>query len=679
MIQRLLIFATVWAVFLGCTEEEVIPRTNPRFSVAMVQEVNSSGAEFSANIYDYGSEEIIEYGFVYGGNNPRVDDINSEILVQSGKPEREFKMRATQGLTVGKTYIVMAFVRTSSGVVYSVGKKFTSQGSSGFELTKIEVPEIVYFGDELVFEGENFPRNMAKIQVFIEGVEAQVYGIQEKGFRAKIPDVFPFDPIRANENLFEIRLKVGVKDLVVEKVLNFRKPSFELTSSEEISYSDRIKIKGNYLKGSQVSVKYVSPSGSVQMLEVVNAGENLIEFLPTALFEEGQPKVTLTIRGIDYALSNTFKLKPTVIQASQISEFYGSYADIRIKGENFNPYGAEFNKLIITGSTSHFYQIEEVSSSEMRVIVDSYGGVHDRRIYLNTQMGPGKSINSYILELRYPQVPVMLLPYANFIGQPNSIGLSFEGKGYFVSHEGIFEFANSTNEPKKIHGSIPYFSQNKPIYATGGEGAIFVSDGKKLFSYSLSTSTLRSLPDLPNYSIQNMGFFVEDGYLYSEYGSVENFWFNENCRRRFRLNLQSLQWEELDSITTNHNYVSNKHFRVNGVLYSYRILRGNSEYRAEIVRFNSVTKTWDKFLENLEPVQISTNEIYVLGEKIYFPAFANSFVMDSKTWQFRRINNFYFGLNPETGFQIGKYFYQINYNASHAILYEIDPDYFQFR
>src|SRR5690554_2033843 len=93
----------------ACEEAELNPRTNPRFSVAFVQEIDNTGAEFAANVYDFGSEAIDEYGFLYSTEaEPRFG--NSEVVKAAGKPEKSFSLKATHSMVAGETYHVVAYL-----------------------------------------------------------------------------------------------------------------------------------------------------------------------------------------------------------------------------------------------------------------------------------------------------------------------------------------------------------------------------------------------------------------------------------------------------------------------------------------------------------------------------------------------------------------------------------------
>ena len=99
-----LIFFVVSILFFSCNENnEVVPRANPRFSVSLVQSISEEGAEFRAFMIDYGSDEILEYGFVYSTSaTPNIGF--SEYVSESGVPPEHFSLTASYGLIKGLKY-----------------------------------------------------------------------------------------------------------------------------------------------------------------------------------------------------------------------------------------------------------------------------------------------------------------------------------------------------------------------------------------------------------------------------------------------------------------------------------------------------------------------------------------------------------------------------------------------
>lgn len=673
------IFALVFITLLGfsCAEEEVIPRTNPRFSVASVQSIDESGVEFSANIFDLGSEEVLEYGFAIG-KNPKVDDVDSEVVSKQGRPEREFRLKLEKGLKKGERYLVVAFLKTSNRTVYSEAKEFISQGSTGFILDQIIAPDEVYFGTELIFEMRNLPRNLSNIKVFFEGYESEIKEITENGLRILIPEIFEFDEFRARDNRFLIKISSKEKELEIEKILNFKMPQFDLDPNTKFDYSERLQIKGENLREINLLASYKNSEGTVYTLDVFQVSDELIEIRANALFTEERPKIHLKIRGVEYELDEPFSFNPTLIEPNQAEDFDGWYKDILIKGNNFNPHDPSFNQFVFDGSSYHALEIREISPTEIKATIVPQKGTYNRSFSIFSEMGPGKSQNSFQLHVITPELPYLELPYS-FLNEINAHGVSYQDKGYFIGPSGIYEFSGEKEAPAKIFGELPFYSYAPIEFATAGEGKIFLSDGYRLFSFDIQKKQLEQLPDLPNSSSENLGFFVESGYLYSEFGALEGGFYQESAKKRFRLDLSSKVWQELPSQVSEPYFIFNNVFRVNSDIYVYRTAVTENDSEGRIDKFNPQSASWSLVTQTgMSYVPVWTNEVYVIDEMIIFPANANSFIWNINQNSFEFINNFKFGIRPKNGFKIKDKLYQFNQVGEETIMYQIDPSYFKF-
>ena len=678
MIRKAFSWILMVLVWSSCTEEEVVPRTNPRFSVALIQSIGEEGAEFSANVYDFGSEEILEYGFAFG-KNPRIDDVDTEVISQQGKPGSEFSMQASKGLKKGERYVVAAFLKTESGTVYSEGTEFTSQGSLGFILEGIDAPEEVYFESELIFRLKNLPRNLSKVKVFFEGYDMPLQDLTDKGFKIKLPERFEFDPERAKDNRFLIKIKTPENELEVEKILNFKKPVFSLSPSKKFNYSDTLQINGLNLREIAPVATYENKVGQVFALDLFAADDQSIKFRANAFFTEDNPKIKVKIRGIEYELSEQIRLNPTEINPGQALDYDGGYRELFIEGKNFNPFDPSFNRLVLQGTSYHIVQVMQATADRLKVEIIPRTGTFDRTISIYTQMGPGNSQNGYRLNVTIPELPYLELPFG-ILGGNSSIGVSYQDKGYVVGSNGIFEFSDDQKPPVMLLDGFPYFGSLPVKYVTPGAGVLYISDGYRLYSFNLISKSVEQLPDLPNPTGENLGFFVEQGFLYTEYGDQETNTFTELRKRRFRLNLSSKVWETLPASPAKPFFICNKTFRLNGQLYAYRIAISDSGSKGLIERFNPQTADWTVVNADVNDyVYVVTNEIYVINDQVFFPADVNSFVWNTQTGDFKFVENYPPSWWAVSGFRIKDKFYQFNSTSENTVLMQVDPKYFTFK
>ena len=260
MIKKIRIAIWLVAAFASCKEDQVIPRTNPRFSVAFVQTIDRSGAEFAANVYDLGAEEVLDYGFVYGTGTGLSINTNN-FVSEKGSPGKEFRMKSDHSMPLGARIFVSAFIRTSEGVVYSQPYQFVSQGSDGFVFDRIEIPQEVYFGDTLIVFGSKLSRIPSDYRVFVQGKSAIVAKIQEGSFGIVIPRSITFQDGEGALQNVEFELKVSDKTLKVTKPVKFRQPEFVLERVQELGYTQDLVLVGDYLYDENLRVKYVNQQG----------------------------------------------------------------------------------------------------------------------------------------------------------------------------------------------------------------------------------------------------------------------------------------------------------------------------------------------------------------------------------------------------------------------------------
>lgn len=85
---------------------------------------------------------------------PRFD--NAEVVKREGRPDKYFEFKAIHSMVAGQTYHVVAFLKTSSNLVFSEPVSFLSLGSEGYGFERFEFDDPIYFGDTITVTGRNF-------------------------------------------------------------------------------------------------------------------------------------------------------------------------------------------------------------------------------------------------------------------------------------------------------------------------------------------------------------------------------------------------------------------------------------------------------------------------------------------------------------------------------------------
>ncbi|GAB3007455.1 hypothetical protein GCM10027284_26950 [Cyclobacterium sediminis] len=306
--KRHLFIIALSAIFsiTGCEQEELSPRTNPRFSATYIQSIDETGVGFACNIYDFGSEEIIEYGFLYSLNDYPIME-NSEVISQVGKPGDQFSMKVEQSLINGVNYAVVAFIQTTTERVYSKPIGFVSQGAPGFIFEKFEYKTPIYYGDTITVWGSKLSKLTDKYAVNFQNQEAQVINIEENSFKFIVPEFYEFNTSENGPDYFDVTLQVLDKTISMNVNIPFQDAEFEVRDIQLIDYGGSVEIHGNYLK--DANLKIVTSNAILESIHWTNvtveyAGNDKIVFKPRISYSETNQYLTLEIRGKTYSLGN---------------------------------------------------------------------------------------------------------------------------------------------------------------------------------------------------------------------------------------------------------------------------------------------------------------------------------------------------------------------------------------
>ncbi|GMQ29186.1 hypothetical protein [Algoriphagus confluentis] len=684
MKSRIFTFLFISLLGIACSEEEVAPRTNPRFTVALVQLVDATGAEFSASILDYGSDDILEYGFVYG-NTINLTLSNSDRVSEAGKPQKEFKLKATHSMRVGETIYVSAFLRTSEGTVYSKPYSFTSQGSEGFIFERIEVPNEVYFGDTL----RVFARNLSKVEnkyaAKIQEVIAPIGRVEDQFFEVIIPRGLTFPSGEGLAQTLEVELSVAGKVLKVQQIFSFKAPEILLEQGASLGYTEDLVIKGKYLQDNSVQVKYKNQKGDTYLLDVKGNGDQEIKVGLNALFTELNPSLELIIRGNSYLINNLLALKETVIYPDQKTTFNGFSGSFTLKGENFNPFSIDFNSLEFSPGIFR-YQVNSLKSNEMEISFEFNGenpGKRETLLYLSN--GGKRSENAFSITWTAPGIPIIL--FEDFFYGHEGRTVSLGNKGYWISSAGIFEIDPSVSSMKLV-AQLPISSRNPSrMFAIAAEGKVYfatqateeTSSEKLFYSFDPATKQVRKLPSIPSEDNSFQSIVYNQGQLYYQGDRIEINTGYDGDIQRYLFDLKTNQWKKLPSLSQ-HDGVFNFYtsFERNNEIYSasYVAFDQTTRYGTGIFQFNKTKWEWEliRFFEN-QTFGSWANQSVRIGNQVYFKSEHFWTVVNMDTWQIETPSfwNERYGYAPQYGgFQVGDKFYYFGFGG----IVEFDPNYF---
>lgn len=684
MVRRCLVAMFLFFAFSACEEDEVIPRTNPRFSMAMVQLVDERGVEFAANVLDYGSDEILEYGFVFGrGTNLSIS--SSDFASELGQPSSEFKLKATYAMSVGERLYVAAFMKTATGVVYSLPIPFTSQGSEGFVFERIEAPSEVYFGDTLRVFASKLSKVPTNYSATIQRKAAQIGKITETYFDLLIPGNLEFQEGGGLTQLFGIELTVAGKVLEIEKALTFKAPQIQTGSSVELSYTDSLLIKGEYLYDEGLKIRYTDQENKTVDLEIQNSGEKEIKVKLNAYFSELNPQLELVIRGNSYRFDGLLKLKKTELLPGQKTTFNERSGSFVLKGQNFNPFGVQFNKLEFLPDFLR-YQVHAVSPTEMEISFEYNGDKSGHRMSeLYLKNGGMRTTNSFQIEWTAPAIPIVLLDEAYFDLEGRTVSLG--QKGYSVSTKGIIEVDPAARTYRKVADfSFPGDNPAR-LFAVPAEGKVYFgttygfqdSEEKFFYVFDPISNKVTQLPSIPSEDNSLHSVVYYQGKLYYQGDNIDRTTGADGNILRYSYDIAKNKWEKLPDLYEPDGYFNRySTFEWKNEIYSISLVAfdNTTRFGTGIFKFNKGEYKWE-LIQFLEGANVNTDatQSIVVGDKAYIRTLYDFFELDLDTWILSRpgyLNDNYSFVSQNGGFSVGEKFY---FFALFRIL-EFDPIYF---
>lgn len=651
---------------IACEKEEIKPRTNPQFSVAFIQDIDETGVEFAANIYDYGSDEILEYGFVYDGTStPRVE--YSETLKQEGMPDTFFSMKAVHTLIKGKRYNVAAYIKTKKRTVYSAMLPFTSEGSTGFIYEKIDMPEPLYFGDTVTVWGSNMSRDPSFYQFQIQGVAAKVIEVNERNFKVILPALFDFP---ADDFPLNIEVRVVDKIFKITQKVEFKSPIF-IIEPTNFDYVDTLTIRGELLDSKEVLLQYVDANSSHNIIPISVSGEKVV-FKPKVRFTSLEPKFILTIRGKSYSFNN-FKINPTELIAGQ--EFNQSHnSTVSIEVNNPNPYYPDIHSLYLPGAEDKLLYPSKVDKNFISYKLNQYVDViYPRRYNLGMITYNYKSKENIAVNLTDAAVKFLRAPLFNPYGR----SISYKGKGYIFVFSDILVMDPVVKKVEKLISLYPnsYHSLSYLFLKIHPSGKMYMggfdrdgNDFAVMRSFDPHTNTVEFLGRIPAKFQLPRAVYITDRYLYYEGTS---YYTNEHVDERYRYDLQTGEWQLLNETNSFHNDRSDWYtFSYESKLYSFR--REPSTGNHQLQLFDPSTERW--LVLYTYPYTGIIMEIFTWGDYVFYNDGSGKYRVNMRNWKREKVTNIAPIFTNLMSFQSGNKIYHYTY----PFFYEYDPEFFTY-
>lgn len=627
----------IWVLLLvSCEKETLDPRTNPRFSVTIIQEISSSGVQFGADIYDFGDEEILEYGFVYTQSTGAPNLNQDDFVSGQGRPEAHFELVANHSMTLGKKYYVSAFLRTPTSMIFSKSMEFVSQGSEGFIINSIEWPELIYKAQNLVVKGQRFSKQRANYKVKLGQYDLYPNLVDSTMILLPLPEGL-LTQTTGQDLEMELRIEINEKIYTEKRVLKFQEPVFESQAVQKIDLDGEVILNGDFLDVGLYKVM-IENKGAIEK----NATKNTLSFFPykDKIFEssdKSNPEVSVIVRGKTYRLGPVFDINPTKIDQAEVV-FKEDYEVII--GSNFNVNNPNANRIFDESGNPVNFGIRKVTTSSMELYGRS--ARFAKREFTVRVNNFGKFSNEFLVKLEYPTIQIQTknrIQNDRFFatGQLNQ-------KGYSLTDIGVIEESLTVGFSNKVIASIPQIKSNVfgrvstfvgNDFLYGGGIVYEVGDINPLFYFSLETKTWKRMSNLPNGNGSfRRSYAVQDGFIFewgTKFDPINN---SEENQERWRYSKSQDTWTQLTDSTLPEG---STYLIYNWKGKTYAIYQSNMNSFGEIQEltangdWQTVGKIEERFGNTFSNPIIIENKLYL------FQSVPNMFEINLETFEVRKI------------------------------------------
>jgi hypothetical protein len=672
-------------LIFSCNEnDEVVPRTNPRFSVTYVQEINESGAEFAAKVYDYGEDEILGYGFVYSrGNEPRIGA--GEVIKADGSPPSEFLLNADHSMEKGQKYYVAAFIRTIQSTVYSKTIDFVSQGSEGFVFEKLVGAPEVYYGDTLTVYGDRFSNTIANYEVRVNHAISRVFDLQKDSFKIIIPEVLGFGNSYDYDGKIVVKIKIFDKSMEIFPDIKFFDPIFN-SSEKALNYADDFYIKGKYLKGANTQLSY-----SNQYMDVISSSDSMIVFRPNANFKDLEPNFFIYLRGKGYEVNNAVRIERTEILPNQQLKMGTIHFPLTIKGSNFNSVNPFANMFVsdIDDQKQQFYMRASTSTLAELEVSNYYLVPSPRFFKVWANNGGVRSTNFATVENTEPMLAYMRMHAFPFNAASEGRSVTWKGKGIWLGDGKISEIdpvkrtgrilknvdlnqGNIASSFAVIHEDVLYFA---------GKAQTLANTPGRFYSYDLSSGQLKELAAIPSKASTPRAVFVSGGNLYFGGGYYIDEVDVQKVTEGYKFNLVTQSWSTWSNVfPVSDIWDFETTFVHNGQVFGLVNEIAGSDTRAtRLMRFDTVGEDWVELAKYPYLSYTNGQAAFSIGDKVYVFLNGTLHLIDMKNYLRKQLDDVSFydkGYDgPPLLFLADQKIYYADYND--YVLNEIDPNYFR--
>ncbi|SNS54951.1 hypothetical protein SAMN06295967_11262 [Belliella buryatensis] len=688
--KKTIIYLFVASITLfSCQKEMDFPFTDPNFSPPLLGSINENGAEFTCEVYETGNLPILEYGFMYSTLAvPR--PLNSEIISTSGKPDKKFSRQANYALRQGERYYVVSFVRNEKGYVFSEAIPFDSKGSLGFQITDVIIPEPLYFGDTIHFNGNGFSRIFDKYRIKLDdSIDLFPLEVSENGFKAIFPKSYLQLQSAFTMNQLNFKIKIDDKELQVSKTFTFRDPLINNVNPQTYNFNDEIIITGKYLLSDFIYL-YTYENEEQIYYSVNYKSEDTIKISAPSRLPNPNPTVNFFIRNKTYLAENLFKLNPSELNPNQNFKILSTQY-FTLEGFNFNEKWENSIWIDKKIDASNYFSIRYIDDQKLEMY--SYNNYYqnkapilNRTFELSVKSLGAFSQNSANLTLLNPTLPFLNLPeylLKTDINDKRRIKyLQFEDKVLALSKNLLYQFYPFDKSFKKLtfnHSTPQNIDLGNLFTKKTDDGRAII--GSADFNMSQNTfrfdlfdpkdNSLSTLQDFPNLIKYINGVAFSNGKLrLSITTQKDQKLFNES----WVLDLEKNEWSKISDLDSQNFYIG---FKYNSQSYAFH---GNEYGRLSLKKLNESTEEWGPEIEYFGNIGIpKSSEVLIIDQKAYvYTSMMYLLIFDMQKMQLEKIVHRSIGIPIYTSFDYNYTFAidsKVYYNLDDRILMELDLEY----
>jgi len=506
------ILLTVVGLFSCNKEAEIQPKDYPYVVTKEVIDIDSTGATFSAEVLDYGTEKIIDFGFIWSNNEKEYQ----KSLFEEGEALKSFTYRTSTDLDKNEIYSCKAYIRTKTYLIFGNVVSFQGLGSTSPEILEMN-PNIGFDGTIITLKGEYLSTDSLENKVYVNNIEANVKRSNSDSI------VFVIPQMEETGNV-DIYVKTGENRISQAKVFFIKGPQINSISKTSAHSGEFLTILGdNFIQnGERIEVFFGSLKATI--IDTSEARLEVIVPHPTCdkLLIDDTQKIQL-INGLKAAeFGQEFTIKKSWSRKQALYESFNIYWD----NSSFSYQG---NGYIFECNSGDLYQYNPTSDSWG--IYSSFPGTRREGSLL-------VSINDKLLkiggEFDWPEFWEFDFTTQTW-NQKNYLPLSFKWAAYFVLNSEVYIINqdwqvwkyNLISENFERMNDLPETSKSGYVRAFSNGQDCYVLSNERTWKYDHSNDSWQkkasspsagdNLGDYQSFVLNGTGYIFFRDYLYKYY------------------------------------------------------------------------------------------------------------------------------------------------------------------